>query len=90
MFARHGAKTPRNTLASWIGYIDPLIEALRQHLLTALPAPYRRDDAPGQPRTRSSGQCFFLHVGPARGAAGQQVVLFDYATSRAGWPPVDL
>jgi transposase len=40
IFARHGAEIPRNTLARWMvkagERIAPLIETLRQNLLTAV------------------------------------------------------
>ncbi|MGP9551840.1 IS66 family transposase [Halomonas sp. AOP42-D1-22] len=94
IFARHGAEIPRNTLARWMVQagerIIPLIDALRQHLLNA---PLIHMDETtlqvNQEADRAASATSYMWV-QRGGPPGQQVVLFDYAASRAGRVPVDL
>ncbi|KUJ86398.1 MAG: transposase IS66 [Halomonas sp. 54_146] len=94
IFARHGAEIPRNTLARWMVQvgerITPLIDTLRQHLLNA--PLIHMDETTLQvnkeaDRAASATSYMWVQRG---GPPGQQVVLFDYAASRAGRVPVDL
>ncbi|MDQ7734152.1 IS66 family transposase, partial [Halomonas sp. SpR1] len=94
IFARHGAEIPRNTLARWMVQvgerITPLIDTLRQHLLNA---PLIHMDETtlqvNQEADRAASATSYMWV-QRGGPPGQQVVLFDYAASRAGQVPVDL
>ncbi|NYS61241.1 IS66 family transposase [Vreelandella salicampi] len=94
IFARHGAEIPRNTLARWMVQagerITPLIETLRQHLLTA---PLIHMDETtlqvNQEADRKASATSYMWV-QRGGPPGQQVVLFDYDASRAGRVPVRL
>ncbi|SDO47859.1 Transposase [Vreelandella arcis] len=94
LFARHGAEIPRNTLARWMVQagerITPLIETLRHHLLSA---PLIHMDETtlqvNQEADRKASATSYMWV-QRGGPPGQQVVLFDYAASRAGRVPVDL
>ena len=94
IFARHGAEIPRNTLARWMVQagerIAPLIETLRQHLLTA---PLIHMDETtlqvNQEADRAASATSYMWV-QRGGPPGQQVVLFDYDASRAGRVPVRL
>ncbi|AVI62913.1 IS66 family transposase [Halomonas sp. GFAJ-1] len=94
IFARHGAEIPRNTLARWMVQvgerITPLIDRLRQHLLNA--SLIHMDETTlqvNQEADRSASIASYMWV-QRGGPPGQQVVLFDYAASRAGRVPVDL
>ena len=94
IFARHGAEIPRNTLARWMVQVGeriiPLIDTLRQHLLNA---PLIHMDETtlqvNQEADRAASATSYMWV-QRGGPPGQQVVLFDYAASRAGRVPVDL
>ncbi len=94
IFARHGAEIPRNTLARWMVQagerITPLIDTLRHHLLNA---PLIHMDETtlqvNQEADRAASATSYMWV-QRGGPPGQQVVLFDYAASRAGRVPVDL
>ena len=94
VFARHGAEISRNTLARWMVQagerITPLIDTLRQHLLNA---PLIHMDETtlqvNQEVDRAASATSYMWV-QRGGPPGQQVVLFDYAASRAGRVPVDL
>ena len=94
IFARHGADIPRNTLARWMVQAGerllPLTDTLRQHLLTAplihmdeTTLQVNREDG----RTASAKSYLWVQRG---GPPGQEVILFDYAPSRAGSVPVQL
>ncbi|MFU1519960.1 IS66 family transposase [Vreelandella alkaliphila] len=94
IFARHGAEIPRNTLARWMVQvgerITPLIDTLRQHLLNA---PLIHMDETtlqvNQETDRSASATSYMWV-QRGGPPGQHVVLFDYASSRAGRVPIEL
>lgn len=94
IFARHGAEIPRNTLACWVVQvgerITPLIDTLRQHLLNA---PLIHMDETtlqvNQETDRSASATSYMWV-QRGGPPGQHVVLFDYASSRAGRVPIEL
>ncbi|WP_075878617.1 IS66 family transposase [Vreelandella massiliensis] len=94
IFARHGAEIPRNTLARWMVQagerLTPLIETLRQHLLTA---PLIHMDETtlqvNQEEERKASAKSYMWV-QRGGPPGQQVVLFGYAPSRAGSVPMRL
>lgn len=94
IFARHGAEIPRNTLARWMVQVGerltPLIEVLRQQLQQA-PLIHMDEttlQVNAEPdRNASATSYMWVQRG---GPPGQQVVLFDYAVSRAGRVPVRL
>jgi transposase len=93
-FGRHGIELGRNTLARWMlqlgELIGPLTQELHRHLTAS--AVIHMDETtlqvnlePG--RTASSSSYMWVRRG---GPPGQQVVLFDYDSSRAGAVPVRL
>ncbi|MCL7931751.1 IS66 family transposase [Halomonas llamarensis] len=94
IFARHGAEIPRNTLARWMiqagGRLSPLIETLRQHLLTS-PLIHMDETTlqvnQEEERKASANSYMWVQRG---GPPGQQTVLFDYDPSRAGRVPMRL
>ncbi|XKH59638.1 IS66 family transposase [Halomonas sediminis] len=94
IFTRHGAHLPRNTLARWMVQagerLSPVIETLRQHLLTA---PLIHMDETtlqvNQEEERNASAKSYMWV-QRGGPPGKQAVLFDYDPSRAGSVPVRL
>lgn len=86
IFARHGVRLARSTLAEWLGVIglrlQPLVDALRTKLLAsdilhADETPVAQLD-PGQGKTKRAYLFAYRKPGP------QPIVIFDYCASRAG------
>lgn len=94
IFARHGANIPRNTLARWMVQAGqrllPLIETLREQLLKA--SLIHMDETTlqvNQEEGRKASATSYMWV-QRGGPPGQQIVLFDYDSSRAGRVPLRL
>jgi transposase len=93
-FQRLGIDLPRNTLARWMiqvsELITPLTARLRQHLLASplihLDETTLQVNAEPDRKASSTSYMWVQRGGPP----GQQVVLFDYETSRSGQVPVRL
>lgn len=93
-FSRQHVELPRNTLARWMlgvgELITPLIEQLRAHLLSS--PVIHMDETTLQVNTepgRAASSTSYMWV-QRGGPPGQQVVLFNYESSRAGAVPARL
>ncbi|MBC5768716.1 IS66 family transposase [Ramlibacter albus] len=88
IFGRAGLAIPRSTLAQWVGsagvQLQPLVEAMRQELLTR--SVLHADETPVQMLDPGAGKTHraYLWSYCTSGYEPERLVVFDFAESRAG------
>jgi transposase len=95
IYAREGVDLDRSTLAGWVGAVSnlvaPLLEALRQHVLSA--AKIHADDtpvpvlAPGRGKTKTGRLWTYVRDDRSAGDSTPPAVWFAYSPDRKGERP---